>query len=178
MTTIDFDKLLKHEAWKGRKSSCIDKNGIENPFGKIDECKGIYKVYVSGGDAGKIHILPSANRDKRDATTLNRIFRENVDYDKNSEKHVIYIGKAENLRTRIKQYMLTTFGGNNHKGGIAIWAIQDYAKYLHLDVYPLSESQYTSAREWEANEINDFKKEHGGNDDIKKGNRPMANRKD
>ena len=171
MTTIDFDKLLKNEAWKGLKSSYIDNDGTQNPFGEIDDGRGIYKVYVLDEDIDKIHILQSANRDKRDADTLTKIFNDNVAYDKKGKKHVIYIGKAEHLRTRIKQYMLTVFGGTNHKGGIAIWAIQDYAKYLHLDVYPLSESQYASARKWEAEEIKIFKSTHNNN-------RPMANRKD
>lgn len=177
MATFSFTELLNHKCWHNIRAP-KDAQGNYNPYQKIAKCSGIYKVYISADDIDNIRILENVytknnvRLDTQNAQVLRTIFDKNVQIDKvrKENKHVIYIGKAENLRRRIKQYMRTVYGGKNHKGGIDIWAIDNYEKYLHIDVFPLGYNAPT-ARDWEKKEIDEFKQHH-------KQNRPMANRQD
>lgn len=177
MATFSFTELLNHKCWHNIRAP-KDAQGNANPYHKIAKCPGIYKVYISADDVKNICILDNVytknniRLDTGNAQNLSEIFYDNVQSDKTNQenKHVIYIGKAENLRRRIKQYMRTVYGGENHKGGIDIWTIDNYEKYLRIDVFPL-EDNGTTARDLEREEINKFKQNHNQN-------RPMANRQD
>lgn len=83
---------------------------------------------------------------------------------------MIYIGKATSLKKRLRQYAHMALGGHSHRGGIDIFTVQNYDKYLYVAWYPLSNgSKYQSADAWETAEIEEFKQEHNGQ-------RPLANR--
>lgn len=146
-------------------------NGSD-PFRNIDEVAGIYKIYVNDEDKDKLIFATNKTlaKDTREGKDLENIYKANLMFEKNEKKHVLYIGKAENLRKRIRQYMRMSFGGKGHKGGIDIWAITNYKEYLHVEWFEL-ELQYDNAEDMEGDEIYCFKQTH-------QGNRPLANRKD
>lgn len=177
MATFSFTELLNHKCWHNIRAP-KDAQGNYNPYQKIAKCSGIYKVYISADDVDNIRILDNVytknnvKLDTQNVQDLKKIFYDNVQADKTNQenKHVIYIGKANNLRRRIKQYMRTVYGGKNHKGGIDIWAIDNYEKYLHIEVCPFEDNAQT-ARDLEREEIKKFKQNHNQN-------RPMANRQD
>lgn len=149
-----------------------------NPFNKIPENEGIYSIFVLDKDIndikfGRVKMQNGKHLVKgtREINKLERVYSANVGMEKGLDTHIIYIGKAKNLRKRIYQYMSTVFGGKNHKGGIDIWAIQNYELYLHIEWQELAGNNYKSAREWEKSKIREFKENHHNN-------RPMANRQD
>lgn len=81
---------------------------------------------------------------------------------------VLYVGAADNLRKRITQLVNMAFGGTAHRGGIDLWAVQDYEKYLQIDWYRLGDF-CRSAIEAKKEILADFKAKHNGN-------LPVANR--
>ena len=147
-----------------------------SPFNRIPSAEGIYKVYVLDQDKdyikfGKVKMKNNkqlVNTKLSNPQCLQEVFDSNSEPNKN---HVLYIGKANKLRRRIKQYVKTVFGGKNHKGGIDIWAVQDYEKYLHMEWFDLDRANFDTARKMEEKEIEKFKGSHNGN-------RPLANRQD
>ena len=126
-----------------------------NPFRKIPEHEGIYSIFVLDKDIndikfGRVKMQNGEHLVKgtREINELKRTFIANVCMEKGLDTHTIYIGKAKNLRKRIYQYMRTVFGGKNHKGGIDIWAIQNYESYLYIEWQKLAENNFKSARDW------------------------------
>ncbi|MDE6301967.1 MAG: hypothetical protein K2M36_00055 [Clostridia bacterium] len=184
MITLKITDLLANTAWYGVRK-VYKTTGAPNPFYKIDEGPGIYKVYIKHEDIGDVQILNNvksivnnhyAQKDlpTRPSNILQPLFDENIKFDnaKGIDNYIIYIGKADELRKRITLFMRSACGGDSHDGGIDIWAVSDYDK-LWIDIYTLDESKgiFETARGWEKEEIDKFKREHGGS-------RPMANRKD
>lgn len=147
-----------------------------NLFNNIPTTAGIYKIYVLDADKSNIKFVKGKTltdkpmaKNTSDIEVLRQIYQMNLEYELNEYKHVLYIGKANYLRKRIAQYVRTVFGGKSRMGGIDIWAVDDYKKYLNIEWFELSGSGFATAREWEKDEIAKFKKIHGGN-------RPLANR--
>lgn len=151
-----------------------------NPFKRIPDCPGIYKIFVLDEDCeqikfgaaetvnGKLFCPTFTRNDGRvvkvtvtNAAELQKRFTDLND-------NVIYIGKATSLKKRLRQYAQMALGGHSHRGGIDIFAVQDYDKYLHVAWYPLKK-EYATADEWETAEIERFKQKHFGQ-------RPLANR--
>ncbi|MBO4823450.1 MAG: GIY-YIG nuclease family protein [Clostridia bacterium] len=151
-----------------------------NPFNMIPDCSGIYKIFVLNEDRDEIKFgaaktvngklfCPSFMRNdgrvvKVTVTNASELQKHFTDLNDN----VIYIGKATSLKNRLRQYAQMALGGHSHRGGIDIFAVQDYDKYLHVAWYPLIK-EYATADEWETAEIENFKQEHFGQ-------RPLANR--
>ena len=175
---IDWHKLSRREQ-KAQKNN--------NPYKNIPNCAGVYKIYIEDKDKlfikfGSIVMVKnilSKKANPRLPSTLDTIYNDNISFEQNDEKHVIYIGKADvsktkpkyqdGLKRRIKQHVRTVFGGNKHNGGVDIWAVQNYEKYLHVEWFE-REPQFSTAEDMESHEIDCFKQRH-------KDNLPLANRK-
>ena len=143
-----------------------------NPFDFIPKKVGIYKIYVADEDKNKIKFGNDKKLAKpmRNSKTLQDIYESNLKCE-STDRHILYIGKANNLRSRIKQYVRTVFGGKNHLGGIDIWSIQCYEELLNIEWTELPDNSFETSRDWEKREIANFKQAHNGN-------RPVANRVD
>jgi hypothetical protein len=74
--------------------------------------------------------------------------------------HVVYIGKAKNLRTRLGQYMKFGAGRNiGHRGGRYIWQLSDSADLLVAWRTCAEGEAHAGA---EADLVREFKRAHGG----------------
>ena len=160
-----------------------DKTGT-NPFNAIPDCPGIYKIFVADEYSNEIEfgevrtvngkpfcpaITKSDGRVVKvtltNPTTLQKCCTE-------IGEKIIYIGKATSLKKRLRQYAHMALGGHSHRGGIDIFAVQNYDKVLGVAWYPLAGDnavKYQTADEWETAEIEKFKQEHNWQ-------RPLANR--
>lgn len=166
---------------RGRIGTIFMSELIDNPeeknniLSEIPETEGFYDVTVKKEDMDKIKFgeyrtvngktfCPVAGHKiyLKDPASLQAIYEAN-----NSE--VLYVGKADNLRRRISQLVNMAFGGTSHRGGLDLWAIQDYEKYLQIEWSRLGDF-CNSPEEAERNILNEFKKKHNGN-------LPVANRK-
>ena len=142
----------------------------------IPEAEGLYEVTVKKEDMPKIKFAEHktvngkpfcpVTGDKKvylkNPAELQAIFESNA-------SDVLYVGKADNLKRRITQLVDMAFGGTAHRGGIDLWAVQDYEKYLQIKWGRLGDI-YSSAAEVERNILVGFKEKHNGN-------LPVANRK-
>ena len=173
--------MINNEIKLGALIAWLNGNRIgTNPFNMIPDCPGIYKIFVLDKDSEQIEFgaaktvngkpfCPTFTRNDgrvvkvtiTNATELQKRFTDLND-------NIIYIGKATSLKKRLRQYAQMALGGHSHRGGIDIFAVQDYDKYLHVAWYSLTD-EYTTADEWETAEIEKFKREHNGQ-------RPLANR--
>ena len=151
-----------------------------NPFNMIPDCPGIYKIFVTEDYRDKIEFGAAKTvNGKPFCPTFTRkdgrVVKVTVTNADELQRHytelndsVIYIGKATSLKKRLRQYAQMALGGHLHRGGIDIFAVQDYDVHLHVAWYPLTK-EYATADEWETAEIEKFKREHNGQ-------RPLANR--
>lgn len=181
---LEESRRRLEESWRrgGRKGTIFMNELVEKPeeknnlLNKIPEAEGFYEVIVKKEDMDKIKFgeyktvngepfCPVAGNKKiilKSPNELQTIFENN-----NSE--TLYIGKADNLRQRIKQLVNMAFGGTAHRGGIDLWAINDYEKYLQIEWSRLGDfTNGPAAVEKEL--LNEFKEKHNGN-------LPVANRK-
>ena len=173
--------MINNEIKLGALIAWLNGNRIgTNPFNMIPDCPGIYKIFVSDEDKDEIEFgaaktvngkpfCPTFTRNdgrvvKVTITNAAELQKRFTDLNDN----IIYIGKATSLKKRLRQYAQMALGGHSHRGGIDIFAVQDYDKYLHVAWYSLTD-EYTTADEWETAEIENFKREHCGQ-------RPLANR--
>ena len=142
-----------------------DKNNI---LRNIPEVEGYYEVII------KLKDFPNIKFGKH--KTINgkpfcpvvgnkKVYLKNpaelqASFDSN-HSDVLYIGKADNLKRRITQLVNMAFGGTGHRGGIDIWAVQDYGKYLQIIWHELGD--FNSAKEAERELLDRFKHKHNGN---------------
>ena len=173
--------MINNEIKLGALIAWLNGNRIgTNPFNMIPDCPGIYKIFVSDEDKDEIEFgaaktvngkpfCPTFTRNdgrvvKVTITNAAELQKRFTDLNDN----IIYIGKATSLKKRLRQYAQMALGGHSHRGGIDIFAVQDYDVHLHVAWYPLT-NEYVTADEWETAEIENFKREHNGQ-------RPLANR--
>jgi len=116
---------------------------------------GVYMVVKSWPGKSFLESTAGTNLGKRDE----KVTREYLDLQWVENTSVLYIGKAVNLRRRIKQYM--DFGsrrGENHAGGRLIWWLRDYHRLLIFHkVLPLD----TSPRKEEKKLLEKFEQQYG-----------------
>lgn len=111
---------------------------------KVYKPEGFQMVFRSDSDA------PFVNEQLIDAAILqekwNRVL-ESPGY----EENLLYIGKAKNLRRRIRQYVRTGYGkAINHSGGRVIFQLENNKK-LEIEYY-----EYENCKEIEAIEIEKY----------------------
>lgn len=166
---------------RGRIGTIFMSELVDNPeeknniLSKVPETEGFYEVTVKKEDMDKIKFdrYRTVNGKTFCPVAGHQIYLKapsflQSKYEANNSE-VLYVGKADNLRRRISQLVNMAFGGTGHRGGLDLWAIQDYEKYLQIEWSRLGDF-CNSPEEAERNILNEFKKKHNGN-------LPVANRK-
>lgn len=156
----------------------IKKGG--SPFFQIPDTAGIYKIFVRHEDKDKIKFgaartvngkpfcPPRKVNGKLRVTTVDDAGELQKNYESIGDD-TIYIGKSDSsLRERLRLWAKMAFGGHGHAGGVDMFAIQDYDKYLCVTWSKL-DSSFKTAKAWKTAELKKFKDEHGGQV-------PLANR--
>ena len=149
----------------------------------IPSCPGIYKVFIREEDRNKIKFgeaktinglefrPPRLKKGKINTKTVESVEVLEEKF-KTIKDNILYIGKSDNLYVRIKKFLRMALGSQGHDGGINIFAVQNYMEYLYITWYPLSlNKEYSTAKDWEYDEIQKFKNEHNDK-------RPLANLSD
>lgn len=166
---------------RGRIGTIFMSELVDNPeeknniLSKVPETEGFYEVTVKKEDMDKIKFdrYRTVNGKTFCPVAGHQIYLKapsflQSKYEANNSE-VLYVGKADNLRRRISQLVNMAFGGTGHRGGLDLWAIQDYEKYLQIEWSRLGDF-CNSPEDAERNILNEFKKKHNGN-------LPVANRK-
>lgn len=109
---------------------------IHNNCSGISQKEGIYKVIVPSGFEVKLN--PTLANPAHKPYSIDVLAKK---YAASNNKQVLYVGKAKNLRTRIKQYMnYAQCKGKTHKGGRAVFQVEDFTQ-LYIEVIECENAQ-------------------------------------
>ena len=131
----------------------------------IPKKEGTYKVIMPDNFCMNIRSFSDALKSPRkpyEVKDLVKKWNDIISYDE-SDNNVLYIGKADDLQTRTRQFVRFAIGeANNHSGGRALWQLENNRSLLfEYIVEPNAETH-------EHQMIEDFMSRHGGT-------RPFAN---
>lgn len=101
----------------------------------IPKCSGIYKVYMPKNFKIKFRIDSDAPYKVYDVNELQEKWATICKYP-GYEENLLYIGRASNLQTRIKQFVRAGYGSKSyrHSGGKAIFQLENN-KQLKIKIF-------------------------------------------
>ncbi len=141
METSKIQKKMEY-TFEELRSSIVRKN--------IPRCSGIYKVYMPPNFRVKFRADSDAPYKAYDVDKLLEKWETICNFS-GYEDGLLYIGKADNLRSRISQYVRTGGGKRaNHRGGRAIFQLENN-RQLQIKIY-----ECENCKEREAEEIDTY----------------------
>ncbi|MDE7404051.1 MAG: hypothetical protein K2M81_02985 [Lachnospiraceae bacterium] len=132
---------------------------------EVEGIEGIYKVYLPEDIPFQLNKTTTAfEYDKKGRKLvydsdedIKRLLHqwELIQSAKEPDNRLVYIGKAVNLRKRLKQFAAYGVGkGGNHQGGKILWQLTDAIKF-HIEYFPCE-----NCRKEENESLKDYKKRH------------------
>lgn len=103
-------------------------------YKELPTCGGIYKILLPEN----FEFIIKSTTDAVDGKPPKSVDELTAKWNKirNHDDRIVYIGKADNLRRRIRQYTKHGYGeAKNHTGGRAIWQLENN-KELLIEIVP------------------------------------------
>lgn len=132
---------------------------------EVEGVEGIYKVYLPEDISFQLNKTTTAIEYDKNGRKLvydsdediERLLHqwELIQSAKEPDNRLVYIGKAVNLRRRLKQFAAYGVGKcKNHQGGKILWQLTDAIKF-YIEYFPCEDS-----RKKENEALKDYKKRH------------------